>query len=182
MGERTNHLSVAGNLKNDGRTFEDAFQKTADAYFNARILRLCKVEPPVKVLGFNESNRRVIFLENPYPDWTGAWTERGGRSLMIETKSTCEGQLPIRQKGALSFNQIEWLKRWHHAGAAVGIVWEWMNQGAVFIPIGQAVAIQKTGRRHIKFEECEPVLQGRGFVLFDFVENLRRWYPHESSV
>ncbi len=169
-------MSVAGNLKNDGRTFESAFERTADAYFNARILRLTKVEPPVKVVGFG-ANRRIIFLENPFPDYTGAWTERGGRSLMIETKSTCEPRLRLQDKGMLSANQIEWLKRWHHSGAAVGVVWEWMNQGAVFLPIGQVLTIWKSGRRHIKFEEGDPIRQGRGFVLFDFVENLRKWYP-----
>lgn len=164
------------NASNDGRTFEDAFLKTADAYFNARILRLSKVEPPVRVVGWGEK-RKVIFMENPFPDWTGVWTERAGRSLMIETKSTCEPKLAMKEKGSLSANQIEWLKRWHHSGSAVGVVWEWMNHGAVFIPIGQVVGIWQSGRRHIKFEECQPIRQGRGFVLFDFVENLRHWYP-----
>jgi penicillin-binding protein-related factor A (putative recombinase) len=166
------------NASNDGRLFETMIERTADAYFNARILRLCKVEPPVRVIGWGQ-NRKVIFLENPFPDWTGAWTERAGRSLMIETKSTSDPRLPMAASGNLSENQVEWLKRWHYAGAAVGIIWEWKNNGAAFIPIGQAVDIWKSGRRHIKWEECDPIRQGTGFVLIDFVENLRRWYPHE---
>ena len=167
---------VVSNARNDGRSFEGLIEKTADAYFNARILRLCKVEPPVRVIGWGK-NRQVIFLENPFPDWTGTWTERAGRSLMLEPKSTIQPKLPLAKSGKLSEKQVEWLKRWHYAGAAVGIIWEWVNQGCVFIPIGQAVEIWKSGRRHIKFEECDPIKQGRGFVLIDFVENLRKWYP-----
>lgn len=167
------------NAANDGRTFEDIFRKTADAYFYARILRLTKVEPPVRVVGWGP-NRRIIFLENPFPDWTGAWCERGGKSLMIETKSTSEPRLRLQEQGALSINQIDWLKRWHQCGSAVGVVWEWMNQGAVFLPIGLIDQVWKSGRRHIKFEEGDPIQQGKGFVLIDFVENLRRWYPADQ--
>lgn len=171
---------VQRNLKNDGRGLESTFESTCEAYFQSRVLRLTKVEPPVRVVGWG-ANRQIIFLKNPFPDWTGVWTERGGRSLMIETKSTCEAKLPMAEKGMLSINQIEWLKRWHYAGAAVGIVWEYRNHGTVFVPIGTAWAIWESGRRHIKFEEGDPVLQGQGFVLLDFVANLRKWYPDERS-
>lgn len=152
------------------------FERTVSAYFNAKVLRMVKVEPPVRVIGWG-ATRQVIFLENPFPDWTGVWTERAGRSLMIETKSTCEPRLAMKEKGALSANQIDWLKRWHVEGAAVGVVWEWMNHGCVFLPIGKVWQIWQSGRRHIKFDECDPVLQGTGMILIDFAANLRRWYP-----
>lgn len=169
-------LDLPKNHTNDGRGLESTFLATSEAYFAARVLRLTKVEPPVRVVGWG-ANRKIIFLENPFPDWTGAWTERGGRSLMIETKSTSEPKLQMANKGMLSINQIEWLKRWHYAGAAVGVVWEFRNHGAVFLPIGQVWEIWQSGRRHIKFEEGDPIVQGQGFVLLDFVANLRRWYP-----
>lgn len=168
------------NHANDGRAFEEIFKKTCAAYFQSRVLRLTKVEPPVRVLGWGP-NRKVIFLENPFSDWIGTWTERGGRMLMIETKSTSEPRLRMSEDGGLSINQIEWQKRWHFAGAAVGIVWEWrtsdLGHSAVFVPIGRAWEIWKSGRRHIKFEEGDPIHQGQGFALVDFLPNLRRWYP-----
>lgn len=167
---------LPNNFRNDGRDLEATFAATCEAYFSSRVLRLTKVEPPVRVVGWG-ANRKIIFLENPFPDWTGAWTERGGRSLMIETKSTSEDQLRMATNGALSINQIEWLKRWHWAGAAVGVVWEWRNHGAVFLPIGKVWDVWQSGRRHIKWEEGDPIQQGMGFVLMDFVANLRRWYP-----
>lgn len=169
------------NHANDGRAFEELFKKTCDAYFHKRLLRLTKVEPPVRVLGFGPA-RKVIFLENPFSDWIGSWSERGGRMLLIETKSTSEPKLVMSEDAALSLKQIEWQKRWHYAGAAVGVVWEWRGHGCAFIPIGQAWKVWQSGRRHIKFAECEPVLQGEGFALVDFLPNLRRWYPSEEDV
>lgn len=175
-GLRRNHL-------NDGRGFEDLFERTCDAYLHSRTLRLSKVEPPVKVIGGGKVERRVIFLENPYLDYLGAWTERGGRSLMIEAKCTSGpdgGKLPIRDDSSLKLRQVEWLKRWHCAGAAVGVVWNWTERGSVFLPIGLIDSIIKAERRHIKFEEGDKIEQGVGFVLLDFAANLRKWYPLEG--
>lgn len=151
------------------------FLRTCDAYFNQKILRLTKVEPPIKVA--RNHPQGFIWLANPYPDWTGAWTERGGRSLMIETKSTMEPQLHIGASTNLSVKQICALGQWHAAGAAVGVVWCYSGHGSVFLPIKLIDEICMSGRKHIKFAEGDKIEQGKGFVLVDFVANLRRWYP-----
>jgi hypothetical protein len=120
----------------------------------------------------------VIFLPNPHLDWVGAWTERYGRALMMETKSTSEPRLGLGSK--LTTTQIEWLLRWHHAGAAVGVCWEFVGHGVGFIPVGQIDQTLKTGRKHLKWEEVRPVKQGMGFILYDFVPYLRQFYDATS--
>jgi len=162
-------IRKASNRFNDGRRFEGMVASTAVQYHYRKILRLEKVDPPTRIAG-----GRIIFLENPFADFTGGWTERGGRSIMLEVKSTSDDKLPIG--GKLTDKQIAWLERWHHAGAAVGVLWE--AAGAVgFLPIGRIVAVVKSGRRHLKFSEADPVAQGTGMILVDFVLNLRKWYP-----
>lgn len=165
--------SKASNARNDGRGFEEQMSKTCAAYFHARVMRLEKCEPPARIL-YKPGGRDVIFLENPFLDFVGTWTERSGRAVLIEAKSTSEPRLSLG--GKLTDKQIEWLERWHLAGAAVGVVWEFVGQGARFLPVGQIVETFKM-RKHVKWEEAEPIAQGRGFVLHDFAHNLRRWYP-----
>jgi penicillin-binding protein-related factor A (putative recombinase) len=165
--------SQASNARNDGRRFEELFRGVADQYQHHRLLRLEKCDAPTKVLGVRP-NVKVIFQENPFADWVGSWTERGGRALVLETKSTLEDKLTLG--GKLSDNQIEWLGRWHAAGAVTGVVWE-ANFLVGFLPLGRIMDVVKSGRRHIKFAEADPVPQGKGWVLFDFIQNLRRWYP-----
>lgn len=161
-------MSNASNARNDGRALEAMIQGTATAYRHANVLRLEKVDPPTRVFG-----GRVIFMENPFADFIGGWTERGGRLLLIEAKSTSVPKLALGAK--LTTKQRDWLLRWHQAGAAVGVIWEF--QGACrFLPLGQIVKTWPL-RKHIKWEEAEPISQGQGFVLIDFVQNLRRWYP-----
>jgi hypothetical protein len=153
------------------------FERTCDAYRVAKVARLAKVEPPVRVIGWGES-RKVIFLKNTFPDYIGSWTERNGRALCIEVKSTLEPKLPIcTTSGGLKDDQIDNLVLWHYSGAAVGVVWEWVGHGFAFVPIGLADSIRKEPRRHIKWNEADPVAQGTGFMMIDFLTNLRRWYP-----
>lgn len=175
---------VTSNHGNDGRGFETMFERTCDAYRSANRLRLQKVEPPVRVIGWGEK-RKVIFLENPFPDYIGAWTERGGQTLCIEVKSTSGedgSKLQIcKGSGGLRDTQLDWLIRWHRSGAAVGIVWEWVGHGWAFIPVGLAESIRREPRRHIKFSECEPILQGQGFAMVDFLTNLSKWYAPKAD-
>lgn len=170
---------ITSNFGNDGRGFESMFERTCDAYRSANRLRLQKVEPPVRVIGWGE-NRKVIFLENPFPDYIGAWTERGGQTLCIEVKSTSgeEGHnlKIVKGSGGLRDTQIDWLIRWHRSGAAVGIVWEYVGHGWAFLPVGLVDSIRQNGRRHVKFKECEKIAQGPGFMIVDFITNLSRYY------
>jgi hypothetical protein len=164
---------IPTNFKNDGRRFEDLFAKVAGEYMRRGILRLEKADPPTRVFG-KPPNVKIVFQENPFADWVGSWTERGGRMLLIETKSTQGDKLAIG--GKLTDKQIEWLLRWHSAGAITGVVWE-SDFKVGFLPIGRIKTIVDSGRRHIKFAEADPIPQGMGFIIFDFVQNLRHWYP-----
>lgn len=166
------------NHKNDGREFEGRFGQTCEAYRQKKILRLEKVGPPCRIIFKGPGQQQIIFLDNPFLDWVGTWVERNGRCLMIETKSTSEPKLQMGKSNKLSDHQVEWLMRWHYAGAAVGLVWEYVGTGVAFIPIGQLHDIRKSGRRHIKWEEvaARQIKQGVGFVLLDFVPYLRQFY------
>lgn len=172
---------IRRNRFNDGGAFEEMFLRTCEAYLNQSVLRLLKVEPPTKVIrepaATHSRGRRVIFLENPFPDFIGTWTERAGRALMIETKSSMEPVLRIGEGCNLSLKQAIWLARWSEAGAACGVVWCYSGHGSVFLPIGQINEVISSGRRSIKFDEGDRIEQGKGFVLVDFAANLRRWYP-----
>lgn len=163
-------IKKQSNRFNDGRRFEELVAAVAQHYHYKKILRMEKVDPPsIWAAG------RLMLVANPFPDFTGSWTERGGRSLMFEAKSTSDDKLPIA-KGKLTDKQIEWLERWHYAGAVTGVLWE-SKLRVGFLPIGRVVQVWKSGRRHFKFDEADPVPQGQGFILFDFVQNLRKWYP-----
>lgn len=172
---------IRRNRFNDGGAFEEMFLRTCECYHAQQVLRLSKVEPPTKVIKDSNNERlrgrRVIFLENPFPDFLGVWTERNGRALMIETKSSMEPVLRIGEGCNLTLKQAEWLCRWHVAGAAVGVVWCYSGHGSVFLPVKQISEAMEAGRRSIKFEEGDVIEQGKGFVLVDFAANLRRWYP-----
>src|SRR3954468_23107434 len=142
MGYVSHNMNRPNNFFNDGRGFETSFKKTVEAYRHKEILRLEKVSPPARVMG-DGNNRKVIFLPNPFLDWVGTWTERNGRALMIECKSTSEPKLTFG--GGISDNQIEWLLRWHYAGVAVGVCWEFVGEGVAFIPVGQIHRVNKEG-------------------------------------
>lgn len=160
------------NASNDGRRFEELFESVVTQYNYKRVLKLAKVDPPTRVVGPG----RIIFLANPFSDYVGSWSERQGRAIFIEVKSTMEDTLPIREDSCLKNKQIDDLIMWHGVGAAVGVVWE-SNFRAGFLPIGLIDSIRRSGRKHIRFDEADPIPQGVGLILFDFVVNLRRWYP-----
>lgn len=159
----------------EGKEFERQFEIVSTHYNYQRILKLAKCDPPSVIV-----RGQIIYKANPFLDWVGSWTERGGRSLFIETKSTEHPRLPMSDNHHLTKLQIDNLKFWAYAGAAVGVVWEWRGHGCVFLPIGLIKKIWDEERRHIKFEEGDPIAQGNGMILFDFVHNLRRWYPGDS--
>lgn len=167
------------NAINDGREFENAIEKVCQEYIRQGSLRLHKVEPPCRILGWGATTK-VIWLENPFADLIGTWTERAGRTVLIECKSTKEPQLPIRTDSAMRPKQIEWLKRWHYSGAAVGVLWHWLGHGVVFLPIGLIQSIYQggAGRKHIRFEEGDLVTSSPSVDL-DFVKNIEKYYPHD---
>ena len=152
---------------NTGKPFEHRMETVLAQYSSKGLMRLKKVDPPTKIIG-----RKVIFLENPFLDYAGSWTEASGRSVFCECKSTKEPVLPILSAG-LNENQIRSLLKWHYAGSACFTLWD--HAGNVYY-IGMRKLIEKihTGVRNFKPAECELVGQGTGFILFDFIKNMRQ--------
>lgn len=161
-----------------GKGLEGRIEVAAGVYSNRRVCYLKKVDPPTKTI-IQGGKPQTILLENPFLDFVGVWTERAGRLIVLEAKTTSEARLPM-VTGGLTQKQIDALRAWHNAGAAVGVIWEFnLNWGWVSLPL-----IQKTlsgGRKSVPWEDAEIISQGE-CVLIDFMRNLRRDYPgHQPS-
>ncbi len=115
-----------------GRGFEQQVENSAAHYERQQILLLRKVEPPTRVVGGGAA-RKVIFLDNPFLDFVGSWTERGGRMIVLEAKETHEPRLSYG--GGLTERQLEAMHRWWQVGAAVGLVWNWQTGGGLGVRI-----------------------------------------------
>jgi hypothetical protein len=164
----------------DGRAFQDELVATCKQYQAQGVLRMRKVDPPVRIMG-GGAGRQVMFLDNPFPDFIGAWTERGGRMVAFEAKSTKDPKLPVGGTGGVNETQLRNLQHWRAAGAFTFILWQWRGHGVVMIGL-EALRVRLKGK-HIKWgdwQDC-PVPQGKGFVLHDFLAWMRH-YPHDSPV
>ncbi|MDE2020481.1 MAG: hypothetical protein KGJ13_09120, partial [Patescibacteria group bacterium] len=104
--------------RNDGRPWQDEILRIARVYRDLGIMRLEKVDAPVKFAG-----KRVIFMPNPFPDFVGCW-HRNGRMIALEAKSTSDGRLGIGVRATgLTDTQCEALAGWHKHGAISGVLW-----------------------------------------------------------
>jgi penicillin-binding protein-related factor A (putative recombinase) len=160
------------NARNDGTGFENSLAGVLRCYASAGQMRVKKVSQPIKVFG-PPGNQRVIHLENPFLDFVGAWTERGGRMIMFEAKSTIEPKLQLGSK--LSDNQAASLHLWDVANAVSFLLWE--HRGAVRLWTDWMIAEQATEWRHLKFERGVVVPAGLGFVLWDFRKVMLQIWP-----
>ena len=163
--------------KNTGTEFEAHVALVCDCYRAQGRADITKVEPPIKTLFIGPGKTKVIHLENPYLDFIGAWTERGGRALHIEAKTTQAPRLAVGADNGISADQIANLKRWHNAGAAVGVLWEHAGQVrfVTLTAIDHAREIEE--RASVQWSKAYPIPQGEGFVSFDFLAILAVLYP-----
>lgn len=159
------------NEHNDGRGFEGMIEASAKKYVERGVMRVKKVEPPVRIIG-RRPFTKVIFLDNPFLDFTGVWTERGGRSVFFETKSTSKDRLPIG-KGGLTEKQVSALELWQSFGAVSFLLWEF-NRAVRFIRVSDIQETLKHRKSLVFGESGEEVLPGVGFIYWDFVLNMRR--------
>ncbi len=166
----------------NGTIFENALVRTLDAYRSAGLCDLEKVEPPVKTFG-SQKGRTVIFLKNPFLDFIGSWTERDGRLLVVECKSTETDTLTIGaldetalgkkvSASGIKMSQILSGHRWQRSGAAVCYLWNY--HGSVKLVTPNMVSAQLTHRKSLRWCDAHPVPQGPGFILIDFLALLRR--------
>ena len=159
-----------------GESFEQQIAKIGEQYERRGIMRVSKVDPPVKHLGKKHENR-LIYLANPYLDFVGAWSERGGRAIFFEVKDIDRTTLPtgVKTGDGVSVNQMIALMRWRDAGAACFVLW---RSGAVVrLVTVETLRLAQTEGRGVRAEECIPVAQGMGFILYDFAAAMRTVFP-----
>lgn len=161
---------------NQGRALQGEIDRIANAYRTVGIAKLHKVDPPCRVVGFGAA-RKVIFMPNPFVDYVGTWTQRGGRSLALEAKSTAEPKLPIRQQSGVTEKQFEALSEWEQHGAAVGILWGYKNE-IRFVPMAAARAQLAAGVKHVKWDTATVIPRGLGLVTFDFIKVIAAYFPN----
>ncbi len=156
--------------KTPGKIFEDSIEGIFAAYKRAGIAKIEKVDPPVRVIG-SKSFKKVIFLENPWLDYSGVWSANGGQQLHIEAKTTGDPRLEIGEKG-ISDDQVRALLEWHKFGAAVGIAWGHEGQVKVITVETIRVAVAM-GLKSFKWRHLPPCPRGEGFILWDILRAIR---------
>jgi hypothetical protein len=158
-----------------GQDFEKRIKDICDLYEIQGIARLRKVDPPTRILRPPGRKPITIHLESPYLDFVGTWIEKGGKTIMVECKSTEEPRLAIlaeKQKGSgIKHSQLENAFAWEKAGAAVGFLWH--HNGQVRMVTPSMVAAHATARKSIPWLEAHRVPPGDGFIFHDFLALLR---------
>lgn len=165
---------VRTNRSNDGRSFQKEIEATVAAYREQGIASLEKTDPPVVVIWpfdpiTKTKKQRVIFKKNPWLDFMGVWTRRGGRAVFVEAKSTSSHRLPINRHGGLTDEQVTALFRWRRSGAAVCLVWHFDDRVVLFTPeMLQSATIN--GAKSLVFEDGLAVAMHAGAVrVWDFL-------------
>ena len=156
------------NASNDGRSFEKSIETICGIYERQGRAAISKVEPPCRIFG-----GRVIFMRNPFLDFTGCWTENGNRTIHFEAKSTSSPLLKCEPRNGFSQTQRDALKRWRDAGAATWLLWEY--DGKVRIWFQSMIDVALSERRSLAWADGIDVAPGKGFVFFDFLATVKRY-------
>ena len=155
------------NWKNDGRAFQEELRLTAGAYAARGIATLEKVDPPTRIFG-RGGDQKMLYMTNPFLDFVGIWSARGGRLLMVEAKSTQDPRLQFNGGGNFTEKQWNAMKRWRVAGAACALLWQHAGRVSLFPP--EALLIAETaGARSILHGEGWRVPRGEGAIVWDFL-------------
>lgn len=165
---------MTSNFRNDGWRFERIVDGILTQYAARGWMRVKKVEQPIRVF-----KNRVAHLENPFLDYIGAWTERGGMTICIEVKSTLKTRLPLGA-GGLTARQQEEMHKWALAGAAVILLWE--CGGAVGMWTMASIEFEAQRRHNLDFEDRIIVPAGTGFIIYDFRSVMLGLWPSKSQL
>lgn len=160
------------NLSNDGRAFQDRVLAVAQEYERQGLLMLRPCTPPARIVG-SGPRRKVIFLPSPWLDFCGAWTERGGRMVVIEAKSCAKPNLPFGE-GGLREKQREAMCDWYNARAIVVLLWE--RSGEVRIADWHSADTLSGVMKGLPWEHAVPIPAGQGRITFDFLSVMREWW------
>ena len=162
------------NRRNDGRVFENALEAIFTRYASEGVLRLKKCEPPLRVMG-GGGFRKVVFLKNPFLDFIGLWSERAGRFVALEAKSTSKPRLPINSKGGITPDQVDALRYWTKAGGVAVVLWEYRGAVRLVLP-GFVVKLADAGGKSLKWEDAGPLLSpGNGLERWQVLHALRAY-------
>ena len=157
---------------NDGRDFEKDLARICGIYRERGVADLEKVEPPVRVLGHGPG-RKVIFMENPFLDFTGALTFMGGRACHFEAKSTTDPVLPCGKDYGFTDTQRRALSRWRRSGAAAFLLWECGGRVRIFFE--DMIEAGLAERKSLVWADGLDVPAGNGFIFYDFVFMLKQF-------
>lgn len=158
------------NKSNDrGKSLQSRLESIWEGYRKAGRAKIEKVDPPVKVMG-SGAKRRVIFMDNPFVDYAGAWTEQGGRSIHIEAKSTDKPRLSLGGSGVTN-NQIANLRKWTAAGAVAGLAWGHGNEIKI-VPARELLEAWDADAKSIQWHHIPSSPRGFGLVEIDILATL----------
>lgn len=175
---RAHFPSMQSNFTNTGRQFETALEKTIIHYTGKGILRLKKVAPPTRTFGGGKKTpRQIMHLKNPFLDFVGCWTRRGGRAIMMEAKSTKVDKLCFGSNG-ITQSQLDAMHHWTFAGAVTFVLWQYGDSCTLFT-INDIDGISRE-RKHLRMSDGYPVKQGMGMILYDFEAAMAKIWPVEN--
>ena len=158
------------NRFNDGRPFQTLLESILKQYQSDGRLRMKKVEPPTRIV-----RGRILYLENPFLDYIGCWSDRGGRLVTFEAKSTRESRLPLWSNGVTK-KQIDVLRLWESAGSVAFVLWEY--SGDVRLIRYSAIKEALVERKHLKLEDGVLVPRGEKWIMHDFLKVMEElWLP-----
>ena len=157
--------------KNNGTAFESHIKLAAEGYAAQGRATLEKADPPTAIRYKGPGKPFVQQLENPFLDFLGVWTERGGRALFIEAKSTEEHRLPICRDNGLTSKQVAALQRWHDAGAVVGVVWHHRGEWRL-VTLSLIEMVRAEGSASLRWADAMTLPRGTGLIQYDFLTAL----------
>lgn len=136
-----------------GKEFEKEIIERCVYYERKRYMTLRKVDPPTRIVKFGRFPK-IIFLKNPFLDFTGTITEKNGRAIYLEAKETHEDRIGISCKtNGITDTQMHSLRMWHCSKAVSAVLWK-CPSGVFLLPVTFIDAeTDRTQMKHIKAED-----------------------------
>lgn len=163
---------------NTGKGTEDLVKIMGEIYESQGRAVLRKVDPPTRTIRI-AGKPVVIQLDNPFLDFVGTWTERAGRMLVIEVKSTKVARLDVGKDSGVNAKQLAALHAWEKGGAAVGVIWmcDERSREMRFVSLQRIEACRAEGRASVPWKDAYNIPQGMGLLTHDFLAILSAIYP-----
>ena len=156
----TSRWNSRTNARNTGKPTESLIETICEEYARQGIARIKKVDPPVRIAG-----KKVIFLANPFLDYTGSYQ---GRSIHIEAKSTKGKRLPINRPGGITKKQFQAMRDWHRSKAIVFALWEHQRELRM-LTMEDVAGVVAMGEKSAKWDDAKTIPQGKCLVIYDFL-------------